>query len=103
MHPEWRLRRCRPIPPRTLSVKEVDVPRGSSLDSQHARIGLAERFVRIPIVARARIGDQPHSVLDVGLARSQLGNPNEECGEILSGDFRENVLLNFERPSKTGW
>ena len=35
--------------------------------------------------------------------RSQLRNPNEEGGEILSRNFRENILLNFERPPKTGW
>jgi hypothetical protein len=57
--------------------------------------------VRIPVVARARIGDQAHSVFDVGLARSQLRNPDEEGSQILNGDFREDILLDFERPSKT--
>lgn len=103
MHPKGRLRRRWSVPAHTLSIKEVDIPRWSALDSYDARIRLAERFVGIPVVARARIRDQPHSIFDVGLARSQLRNPNEEGSEILSGDFRENILLNFERPPKTVW
>jgi len=103
VHPKCRLRWCRSVPVHAFSVEKIDIPRRSALDSEYTRIRLAERLVRIPVVARARIADQRHAIFDVGLARSQLWNPNEECREVPGWDFRENVLLNFERPPKTGW
>jgi len=101
MHPKDRLWRQRCVPSRVLSIEKVDIPCRAAFYSQELRIGFTEGFVRIPVVAHARVGDERRSVADVGLARSQFRNPDEEGCEIFRGDPRENVALNFERPSKT--
>jgi hypothetical protein len=101
MHPKIRLRRRRCIPSRVLSIEKVDIPGRATFDIQKPRISFTERLTRIPVVANAGIGYERRAVADVRRTRSQLGNPDEERCEVFRRDSRENVVLDFERPSKT--
>jgi hypothetical protein len=66
----------------------------------------AEDFFRIPILRRARVGNEPRRICDVVVASAQLGDPYDKRLEPWILILEEQLSLDFTRAVKTdgsGW
>lgn len=100
VHPVIRRGWKRTAPRSSACVKQVDIP-GRSRRTQHLSVGVPQPAAAVPILTRAPVSNQRHSVGDIVPLSAKLRYPDEVGGKRRVRFARQNRFLNFERPPKT--